>query len=453
MPGYDAKAIARWDVVPYQTFTGEFNVGVVAFHMNGIDRVDFSVNGGAWTPVYEMQLNPQTNVWEYTAQLDASEFADGPIEVRAIAWPQGAGEPRVLGGEIDGAGRAAGEHSLLLSGNANGSLSEAVRFVSPTGNDANNGLTSASPKATVVDALWSIQQLQGNVDGATVYLLAGDHVVSGASWPRSQISNSLRWASIEAAPGVDRADVRVRGAGGDQRPGSVKLLAWRNFTYNAVTGGSILGSWVANSRVWYDGLAVDGGNRTFPSANGTFGHSDFPGGKYATGLLVENVANATVGFTLARDIEIDGILSDAFSGCSMVVNSTVTDINQGSSGAHPDILQYFGWNPTNIVIYGLRSDPSFAYPNGVQGFFVGGGPTITDFAMVDCLIANSPSWSSAFALSGTIKHLFVKDTEFRGSARWLDPSSTENIVFDNVLWPYGSPGNRSGVTYRSRVAP
>ena len=41
MAGFDAKSIARWDVVPYQTFSNEFHIGVVAFHMNGIDRVDF----------------------------------------------------------------------------------------------------------------------------------------------------------------------------------------------------------------------------------------------------------------------------------------------------------------------------------------------------------------------------------------------------------------------------
>src|SRR4029079_500806 len=83
--GYDAKAVARWDVVPYQTFAGDFNVGVVAFHMNGIDRVEFSVDGGSWTAVSAMTLNPQVNVVEYWATLRAGSFAqDGQIELRAI---------------------------------------------------------------------------------------------------------------------------------------------------------------------------------------------------------------------------------------------------------------------------------------------------------------------------------------------------------------------------------
>ncbi|MCH8316356.1 MAG: hypothetical protein IIA64_10320 [Planctomycetes bacterium] len=63
-PGYDAKVIAHWDVVPYQTFNGDFEIGVVAFHINGIDRVEFSAEGGSWTPVSEMTLNSRTNVWE-----------------------------------------------------------------------------------------------------------------------------------------------------------------------------------------------------------------------------------------------------------------------------------------------------------------------------------------------------------------------------------------------------
>src|SRR5262245_22444057 len=40
MPGADAKVIGAWDIVPYQTFTSTLNIGVIAFHMNGVDRVE-----------------------------------------------------------------------------------------------------------------------------------------------------------------------------------------------------------------------------------------------------------------------------------------------------------------------------------------------------------------------------------------------------------------------------
>ncbi|GAG12791.1 unnamed protein product, partial [marine sediment metagenome] len=94
-PGVDAKAIARWDVVPFQTFDGDFNVGVVAFHINGIDRVEFAVDGGPWLSISEMSENARVGVWEYWAAVRASDFADGEIELRAIAYPL-VGIPRVL---------------------------------------------------------------------------------------------------------------------------------------------------------------------------------------------------------------------------------------------------------------------------------------------------------------------------------------------------------------------
>src|SRR5690606_14239909 len=72
--GADAKAIARWNVVPRQDFAGRFEVGVVAFHMAGIDRVSFSVNGGDWVDVHEPTLNPRTDTIEYWATLDAADF-------------------------------------------------------------------------------------------------------------------------------------------------------------------------------------------------------------------------------------------------------------------------------------------------------------------------------------------------------------------------------------------
>ncbi|MCH7579567.1 MAG: hypothetical protein IIB22_04935, partial [Chloroflexi bacterium] len=129
-PGYDAKVIAHWDVVPYQTFNGDFEIGVVAFHINGIDRVEFSAEGGSWTPVSEMTLNSRTNVWEYWAVLNAEAFDDGPVEVRAIAYPKDAGEPRLLSYnyEYNGGPQVFG---CQLYANSGGSLPSEVRYVNP----------------------------------------------------------------------------------------------------------------------------------------------------------------------------------------------------------------------------------------------------------------------------------------------------------------------------------
>lgn len=88
-------AIARWDVVPEQTFAGEFPIGVVAHHVYGIDYVEFQVEGGTPVRVSKSSINPRTRVNEYWTVLDADDFPDGRIEVRAVAYPRD-GVPRKL---------------------------------------------------------------------------------------------------------------------------------------------------------------------------------------------------------------------------------------------------------------------------------------------------------------------------------------------------------------------
>src|SRR5690606_9628826 len=133
--GADAKAIARWDVVPYQIIDCSFEVGVVAFHINGIDRVEFSLENGPWVPVREMTLNPRTQVREYWVVLPCDNLPDGPSEVRAIAYPK-VGIPRVLGLypidtslAFDSSERVAwqtGQHSLGLVVNSGGTYGKGV---------------------------------------------------------------------------------------------------------------------------------------------------------------------------------------------------------------------------------------------------------------------------------------------------------------------------------------
>jgi len=149
MPGYTAKAIARWDVVPFQTIDGPFDIGVVAFHINGIDRVEFSLNGGPWSAVSEPSRNERTAVWEFTTTVDARTLTDGLYEIRARVYPRGAGVPRVLGGPITDESVDNGEHSLLLSANANQTLPTPTRYVSGFGSDASGVGSRTNPFRSV----------------------------------------------------------------------------------------------------------------------------------------------------------------------------------------------------------------------------------------------------------------------------------------------------------------
>ena len=177
-PGYTAKAIARWDVVPYQTFNGTFNVGVVAFHINGIKEIDFTAtdkNGASHTYTSNaMTLNPQIandpavtgvgiktdGVVEYWVPINASDFADGPVEITATAYPT-AGVPRVL-------------DSLRLYANYGNTLPRQDPIwvaPAPAGSDTTGTGTEDNPYASI---LWAAHNAQSDT-GAVIYMKAGTY--------------------------------------------------------------------------------------------------------------------------------------------------------------------------------------------------------------------------------------------------------------------------------------
>jgi hypothetical protein len=59
---------------------------VVAFHEAGVDLV-FGVNGNSLPIVEAPTFNERTNVYEYWVELDASDYADGPVVLSATAYP------------------------------------------------------------------------------------------------------------------------------------------------------------------------------------------------------------------------------------------------------------------------------------------------------------------------------------------------------------------------------
>jgi len=89
------RVIAHWNIVPEQAVSDGFTVGVIAHHLDGIDRVEIGANGGTWVSITEPSSNPRTQCEEYWTALDTSGH-DGPVTLRAIAYPT-QGQPAVLG--------------------------------------------------------------------------------------------------------------------------------------------------------------------------------------------------------------------------------------------------------------------------------------------------------------------------------------------------------------------
>lgn len=412
--GYNAKAIARWDVVPFQTFAGSFNVGVVAFHREGIDRVEFSVNGGPWLAVRQMTLNPQTGVNEYVATLNAADFADGALEVRAIVHPM-VGEARVL-------------ESLPLSANAGGSLASLVRYVSPTGNDTNNGLTPATAFATTNRAAHSITQAQGNSDGGSIYLLPGTYTLNSAAWNTGSVTAN-RWMTVSAAPGYTRNQVVIAGSVGSVF--NSKLIKFQNVT---ITGSIASGGPIVDY-LWIDNCHMQGSSRVNGYAGVGVGWST----KYMTDSIITDVGIAVDGLALGRNILVERAGGDAFSGSVLLINCEVRDYEQ-PPGSHTDVWQAVS-RPDNVILYGLRATETIREINAAIKTENGA----SNMAVVDCdFVSNG---FNVLYFDKQYDHLLFKNTRFSGGVYMTNRPLSHNAVFDNTTFTVNLP-IFPDVTYR-----
>jgi len=392
--GWDAKAIARWDVVPYQTFDGDFNVGVVAFHMNGIDRVEFSVNGGPWLPVYRMTRNVQTanhsdigvqtdGIVEYWATLRAADFADGPVEIRAIAWPT-VGLPRLLAGsdlKVDN-----GEHSMLLYANAGGSFVEPDPvYVSLNGSDDNDG-TRERPFATLTKAFFVVP------DGGTIILLeAGDHPAPYrpyGHWNRPM----TRWVTVRPDEGLE-GDVTIVPSSESRRvQPAVGLVRWQDVAFDWGT----LDVYYGYGSAWFDRVRWDD-SLGWEHQRGEAVHYQTP--YYVTGSVAYNASYGFVRSRLVRNSHVERISGDAYQQSRFVVNSTARNVDGRVTDQHTDLYQMWG-QADNLIIYGLTATELYA----TQAIFLEPSlehraetESLSNSAFVDITVANMGSVHPPFS--------------------------------------------------------
>jgi hypothetical protein len=192
---------------------------VVAFHVNGINRVDFSVNGGAWKSVYEPKSNPDNNVEEYFVKIDPLDHADGVIEIRAIAYPN-IGIPRVLQGNLINNGPnypnqqqyLQGNHGMLVVLNGYGTLPYFAAYISPNGNDTTGDGSQANPFNSMGRALKHFKTNYGKADGGTIYLMEGLHQITVGMYSNHGCQTLERYLTFRPAPGLSKHQVRIYGS-------------------------------------------------------------------------------------------------------------------------------------------------------------------------------------------------------------------------------------------------
>jgi hypothetical protein len=404
--GYDAEVIARWSTVPFQTFKDKLRVGVVAFHRNGIERVAFSANGGAWVDATTMSINPTTGISEYWVTLKASDFPDGAVEIRAIAYPKDAGIPRVLGGAYQTALNAPpaldGEHSMFAWSNFAGTLDRDPRYVSATGDDANGNGSIDQPFLTLSRAAKEIQAQYGTCDNGVIYCLPGEYDFD-MKWGSTFAKANDRFLTITAAPGVLREQVFIEEA----RPKTARVRLQNVSVKTNDAGNFYTGYNDLRTVLWLENCYVSAKNGRYGSTQKVLMTCT----PYVTESTWFDAPDGPTDAVMVRNTNISKLCSDMVSGVQVVLNVTGGDIDPADTGAHPDIYQIY--RPTgsfeNHVIYGVRASNFLA-----QGVFIASlanGEKIKNCAFVNLVLdANQSNFTSQ--VNRESEHLLIVNCTF-----------------------------------------
>ncbi|MEX0827638.1 MAG: hypothetical protein WD005_01670 [Haliea sp.] len=395
--GEDAKVIAHWNVIPYQAVDSPFQFGIVAFHINGIDRVEYQINGGDVQSVADMTLNERSNTHEYWTTIDPAKI--GPldprspiVEIKATAFPKTAGIPREMAPMYFNIKPADGSQ-------------DATVWVFGKGDDKKGDGTKENPFRQPARALEALEKIEDDRDEAvfgTVYLMEGEYIWGSSGY--SAPDTDERWVEIAAAPGVDKSEAVFNDDdGGGFLPLLLKVkgVTIRN-VYFVPKGG-------ANSNLWLEDSDMIGPGAT--TGNG-FYHSPGWDEAYFINVHLSDFPNGATGLAIARNVKLTNIGSDAFSGSRLIVNSEVNGIDRGDTKFHPDVFQIYCGNVDmeNFIIYGLVARDAEA-----QGIFAGGCSSLNNVAVVNALL---------------VRPLFSRVPFF---SQWHVPSN--HLIFSGVTMP------------------
>jgi len=421
-PGFDAKAIARWDVVPFQSFDGIFEVGVVAFHKTGIASVEFSVDGGPWLAVESMTLNPRTGVEEYWVNLDASLFDQpGDVEVRAIAWPN-TGKPRVLQGALTTDTSMTSMHSLTLHANPGGAENREIRYVSTSGHDADGDGSLSRPYRTISHAMFMTGDAERDSSFATIKLLPGTYQLGEHTFSNRSTSTK-GWVTIEPFDPASGGEVIINGSVNSFGVNTHKLRL-RNLVIRNDGSTPIITPNKFDTMLWFDGTTLIGaGQHRVGSFSGGFDYV------YLTDSYISDSMNGVTGL-ITRNVLMERIGQDAFSQPAMILNTKVETIDRGPmTDWHADAIQFFrsGYTYDNVIFFGVE-----IYNANSQGIFVAGVEGLTNTAFVNFaidLVGGTPTsqWDTPL-----VDHVLMWNVTHLGGSWLLRENKVSHSTYRDV---------------------
>lgn len=493
--GVGVPPIAHWDVVPYQTVNDQMNIGLLAYHINEIEKVSFSVNKGPWFDVKTPNLNPQTAsdyapvlaeypqnfgaVEEYWVVLDAAQFRNtdgsfyaGPVEIRAIVYPKFDANGIPMGTPIvlQGAARAtpgssepsayhSTRHSLIVNVDAAQQLPHRIRYASVNGNDTND-CRSLSTSCRSLGRTIQSSAVNNSIDGLEVRLSEGYWDMNVLDQLGSY-STPIQWLTFTSAEDANPDDVRITGTQvGGNHYSQYKLTRFYNLSI--VKGGFLANPLVA--QYWMDHVKIynEFGMGTWSVFAGMLSGGE-PAGAYYTDVYQNNVYSGPVDASFGRNIYTDKTnVAGAAAAQPTLINWTVKNVFQ-LGDAHADLYHTIGEvgpdsASDDVIVYGLRTVPDGSYRT--RGF-AAENANQTNFAIVNSEISvsgTSFSFCGSSARNQKIDNFIVKKSKFTGLGNvWCtefgvspDASMMKNILLDRSLFSYS---NGSSTEYRAAPVP
>jgi hypothetical protein len=371
----DEPAIAHWNVVPEQQIEDGFTVGVIAHHLEGVDRVEISANNGPWVKINAPSINPRTECEEYWTTLDLSRHS-GKVELRAIVYPT-SGQP-VL--------------------------------VTPLGDEYRKQDLTLYPF---------------NV-GEVLELGPGRHRLIERELPERG------WLIVRPKEGVAREDVILVGGTKDWRDGRLKL---ENLTIEMPSGGSgIRGRWSADylgQFVWVDGCRIIGNGPKDQTWWCTFMWE----ASYYTNTEISHVQTAFhSGTGMVRNCHVHTIYEDVFRMDGLHVNVLIENVDRepmiqaqnlsGNDRPHPDLWQRQTLRDT------ISQDITATNNINAQGFF----PRHTENVALVRVKVDNISPYRALQMMGDTANVLIEDCEFdNGNFRGTVLPGERLLIRDSII--------------------
>ena len=464
---HEIRPIARWARVNNETVEGVEQIGVVAFHKDGIKEVRYKINTGSMGPsdlslvlsnfgslttegdlngdgkvdagdlslvlanfgkeyeivVTESRINHKTKVEEYSFDFDFSKLEYGAIvEVQATII---ANNDTIL--ELKSPFSADliinGTHSICLQNKA----ACLIEYnVDPNGDDSNDGIEK--PFKTIKKA-FSVANY-----GDIIVLSDGEHLVED---PKAKPQNGLsKWITVRGS-----GNTVVYSNGTFRTTGCIKF---ENLTVDIGRSGYSIGTyniWWHNCKFyspsteawWADGVA----KHSYPDSSLKMntkgnGNSFFRDGASVTDCWLDLYESGFGGCGIVRNSRITRIWGDAFAmGCG-VFNANVDDFVGYLTDKHSDLYQ--AWNDrTNVIFYGVTATRL----ESVQAFLC--RMKFEKSPPFDPAIhQQSALWNAAF-VNCTIHHIPVSGRGFvnNGGPPFAQFSNKiHHVLFKNIKLPY-----------------